>query len=739
MMRDQNGFRLILFASALLFIFGCSGSGNPTVPGADTIVSAESQIFTGDNRVLWGFWDCFVNPDATIDIVPMHGATFTANVNQLLEGSNGNLLIQNLDTGDYPTEGRLDCTVSLRHPLPGLDMYNGFDVWGVFMHNGSTPLVYDDLHYSDGSGDDEARLLNPDGYTRWFNYPEFNGAGVPILKFWPGKLSDLPNPYATLNPYKIFADGLDTYDDFHDWINTPGNSENRGIFSAGHVNSRRYELKFPMPGGNPVLEFQYAVIATWEPGDPTLTGNPEIYEPFDFPPAANCEEAFFLDVSTVGSDLFFVDSSSNGGNFRAGVEVFDWQGGTVAGNGVPNEVESIIIESDFVVGGTYKITHPELDLIALPSTADSSVFQVEITGCAPQAAGPSGLWIIVEAAGEHGETYDQDFPTPYPDDARRAAFLPSSVDVSSEPPIPPFIEYNFRISTDRTVTGLVDGVKLEWDEMPPSVAGVNIYKMSAYDPDALWELLTVSPLSGTEYIDGDILGYEGYMYYIAATNGYLEADPSQTGFVLLENAEEIEDTFSLWEDDWRQMGSYYERWYPLPSGGHAPPPANGTYSWDESGLENFPTLPGDYWTGFWMLLCSPVLPVEPDTSTAFVEFMHRVQTYDMSPPKDSGYAGGKIGVCSAVDHNAFFPSDDFREGFQYPVADVPGIYYWGQFPNCEDPEPGFAGVYNTYQLSGYNVSDIFSTSNPRVGFAFGACNYALGYGWNVDDIAIIIY
>ncbi len=429
---------------------GCSGAGNPIVAGQD--VSLQTSGTVDSNRVLWGMWQCSVDPaSGRIEVVPLRGAMFTANVNNLLEGKPGNLLIQNMDTTNFFTEGRLDCTVMLKHPFPGLDMYNGFDVWGVFMHNGSATLKYDDLVYSDGSGPDEGMLLNPDGYTRWFNHSEFDGNGSPILEYWPGKLSNLPAPTATLNAYKVFADGLGVEDDYYEWVTTSGNADDRGVFSAGIANSRRYQLKFPIIGGVPEASFQYAVIATWEPGDPTLTGNPTTYDPGDFPPNANCEEPFCLHVTTDDSDLYNDGAGSAGGSFKANVEVFDWQGGIAAGNGVPNEVNRMVVEGDFVPGGTYEFSQAELATVAIPATENSSVFQVEIADCQPQASGVADFWVIVEAAGANGETYGQGFPTKYPD-APRASFTPGTVDVSDIAPWPDVIYVD-----DSNTTGVEDG------------------------------------------------------------------------------------------------------------------------------------------------------------------------------------------------------------------------------------------------------------------------------------------
>jgi hypothetical protein len=721
-------------------LIGCGAGSDPT--GAMSGASPQSSLSSSSGRVVWGVWQCYMEPGGgRIEAVPLRGPMFTANVNNLLEAKPGNLLIQDLDFTDFATEGRIDCTITLKHPLPGVDMYHGFDVWGVFMHNGATSLGYDGLTYSGGpgAGENEAVLLNPDGFTRWFNWTEFNGPGLPLLKYWPGRLSNLLEPTATLNPYKVFADDLAENDDFYEWATAPGNTDDRGIYRAGMVRSRRYELKFPIIGGIPKVDFQYAVIATWEPGDPALTGNPALYDPFDFPPSANCEEPFLVHVSTLASDVWYQDSENLGGTFRADLEVFDWQGGIAAGNGVLNEIHRVIFEGDFLPGGSYEFGQGGLAPLAIAGTSNSSVFQVEIGNCVPQASGDADLWVIVEAAGLNGESYYQGFPgIPYPEGARRAAFLPGSVKVGTEPSIPENVEYNFIISTQRSGSGLIEGIKLEWDQIT-YYPMCNIYKKSAYDPGSDWELLPASPVSESEYVDTDFLTYEGYMYYIAGTNGTIEIPPSQVAFILMDDAEETVNTFSIWEDAWRQMGSLFERWGPLGAGPHSPPPANGSFSWDESAIENLSTYPGDFWTGFWMLLCSPVLPLDEDNHTAYVEFMCRIQTYEMLSWPDGYFAGGKVGVCAAVDNDEFYPSDEYRSGFEYPIDDVGGLWRWGHYPHCGEPEAGYADDYNYWQLTSYYMSDVFTISSPRVGFAFGACNCALGYGWNVDDIAIIIY
>jgi len=440
---------IILWSLLLILTVGCSGGSaiTPDVSGDGSITAEMSRDIS---HHVWSVWEIRIDAvSETAEIVPLRGPSFTANVNSLLESKPGNLLIEDMDVTQYMSSGRLDCTITLKHPFPGLDMYHGFDVWGVFLNDGTDNFHYEGLTYAGGDDPHTGWLLNPDGYTRWYNYAEFSNSPIPILGYTPGKLGNLEEPSAKVCPYKVFADGLDDEEDYYSWLTTPGNMDDRGVFRAGSVNSRRYEIQFPFVGGIPSATFQYAVVATWEPGDPELTGLPNVYDIEDFPTSANCEEPFFVKVDSSASTLYNDGAGSSGGTFIADIEIFDWQGG-YGGNGILNEINIIQIEGDFIEGGYEEITKTQLEPTAVPGTENSSVFQVEIVACDPPECGTYDAWILIEADGLNGSTYEQGFGISVPDTSR-TPFMSFTVEVSCEP------AYMAVFVDDSNTTGVEDG------------------------------------------------------------------------------------------------------------------------------------------------------------------------------------------------------------------------------------------------------------------------------------------
>lgn len=510
-------YSVVIIAFGFL-IAGCGGHGDPVGvstqwdPGQAGLSIGKEQAIKVSDHILLGLFNCSIDTlTGAVEAVPMRTSDLTLNVNNLLNNNSGSFTISNLDLNDFWTDGKISCDIVMTHPFYGLDQFNTFDWWGVFLHDGASSLNYDGLTYSGGpdAGENEAVLLNPDGYTRWFNQPEFDGDGLPILEYYPNNFSNLPLPTATLNPYKAYADNLGTEDNFVYWAKDPDKVIDRGIFRAGVTNARRYEFQFPMAGDSPILFFQFAVIARWAEGDPTLTGLPTYYDPGDFPPEANAEEPFLLTVSTVASDLYYVNESTYGGDFRAELEVFDWQGGQVGGNGVTNEIELIVLESDIFPGGSYEIGQAELEGISSPGTVNSSVYQVEINDMSPQYAGETDLWVIVETAG----SYDQDLPSEFPEGGALASFLRSSVWVSDhhageftvnaiDPDSAPFWSY----VDDAMITGVgfVIGATVELrksGQTPVPGTGVTFLDSTSIQCDfdlkdvdsGLWDVVVINP------------------------------------------------------------------------------------------------------------------------------------------------------------------------------------------------------------------------------------------------------
>ncbi len=732
--------------AALIFILGCNGGTNPV--GVDSSLSNTSQM-VGSSRTLWGLWQCYMDPDSgRFETVLLRTAAFTSNVNNLLSLTPGNFQVSDLDASNFQTEGRLDCTVTVKHPFPGLDKFNGFDVWGVFLHNGESALGYDGLTYGGGpdAGENEAVLLNADGYTRWFNQPEFDGDGIPLFEYWPGTPSNLPEPTAMLNGYRIFADGLDTEQDYYEWITSFGNADNRGWFTAGAVNSRRYEFQFPIIDSSPVLNFQYAVIATWEQGDPALTGEPTIYDPGDFPTSANCEEAFFLGVTTIASDLYYAGITTYGGDFIADIEVFDWQGGSVGGLGVPNEIERIIIEGDFIPGGSHEFSQVELAAVAAAGTDNSSVFQVEILNCEPKASGEADLSVIVEAAGLNGGSYNQGFPTEYPDPARRAVFMPGTVTVSDEAPIPPAV-YNLILDIERNGNDLITGIILDWDDNV-GITEYNIYRQDPFDSGDDWVLIPDSPVAASEYTDTNIVGNEAYQYKVIGLVGIVEVDDiSVEAYALLENAEDNATTDSIWEHASIDMyGMLFNEFGTLDL-----TPNNGTYCWDEGGTYQNGPGGGGYNSAVSTVLASPVLPLPEGADTCEMEFCARLNNL---PSWSTGeQVGAAVGVTNEVvdgDTNPFTPSQNYIEGFDYNWTHIDGLSKYGYYPNITTSnDMGYAKQIPSdsdvqYMYGKFALPDVFIMTNARAAFVFGAANTVGGAsqpnaGTSFDDIAVLVY
>jgi hypothetical protein len=315
-------YLLMVVVFGAFLALSCSGSSTgpltpdlgQTPPELDYPNSAQSN---GGNARLMGFWEIHIDTvNETAEAVPLRDAMYTCNINEFVDGPPWNLLLEMRTIDTQPGYVDIPMEVGLQHPFPGADTFTGFDVLGVFMGDGSVP--YPGIRGMTMAGPDDQQLKNADGWTRWFNVPEFRYAGhqLGLFGYDPGK-AGTPDytPTAHINPYKYFTDGLGVEDIAFNHIES--NPQDRGKFSPGNTNWRLYDLRFPDAVG---IKFQYAVIAHWE--EHALYPNPP-RNLDDFPPEANADEACVISV-TDQSTLYWIDDSHNGGNVRLNISPWDW-------------------------------------------------------------------------------------------------------------------------------------------------------------------------------------------------------------------------------------------------------------------------------------------------------------------------------------------------------------------------------------------------------------------------------
>jgi len=408
-------------------MLGCSNSAG-IAPGIKPVDESRHMSSESFGRILWGLWDVAIDPEsATADVAPIRSGQFTANVTQFLQPPINpiDMLIITIEPGTQFSKGYIIADATVRHPFQGKNFYNGFDVRGILLTNGSHQGYHDPSVITTGDG--ETQLLNADGYTRWWNYPEFISYGT-IFGYTPGALAPPIQPSATVNPYKYFADGLAP-----DAPMSELDTSKRGFFSTlPGVNTRRYEIQFEMGSGKPVFHFQYAIDASWTKPDPAYKPN---YPPEAFPLTANCPEAFMVDVTDAGSTAWWQADDDFGGELVLEIAVSDWQGPENPGGSL-GEVSEIWLESPILGGavevlGTGKVT-----------SLEALTFKVEITLGNLQLTKAGTEYLFGTVVSSNPTTYEPQVPGgsafAYPP-APLAAYFKCAVEIkgSTEKPIWP--------------------------------------------------------------------------------------------------------------------------------------------------------------------------------------------------------------------------------------------------------------------------------------------------------------
>jgi hypothetical protein len=248
--------------------------------------------------MLWAFYDVTLNPETyEYEVIPLRDTSAHWNILTFLENSPCDNCFQ--FTGFSPgPDGTLNVEITITQPFDHLN-FTAFDVRGIVMFKGLGNFPEAGLSYSKASYS-SMELLNADGFTTLYN-PDTEGSGPGGLQgYIQGKLT----PYTVdvqLSGFKRFIS-----DD-------PSNTRN--FLLPGDSVARTYNIYIPVTD----LKFCYAVDACWAMPDVIPVVDPIT----DFPPEANCEEPWKIDVTVepVGDGL-----TPTGGSVIVRMQVYDHTG-----------------------------------------------------------------------------------------------------------------------------------------------------------------------------------------------------------------------------------------------------------------------------------------------------------------------------------------------------------------------------------------------------------------------------
>ncbi len=323
---------------------GCSGGGNtlPVIPEA-----AQKTASTDANHYTWGLWQFKADPsNSTLDVVQLRTGSFHLNALPFLEPPP--LAYLSLESLQF-NGNIVDADIGLRHPFLGLVEFTGFDVCGTLITNGSVTGFNDPGIVMAGEGD--TRLLNPDGFSRWWNPTEFPVNAGNIFCYKDGLLGtpdDMADYNSTLNAYKYFCNDLVDPDDPLSDVTL----QSRGMFGAGQKNIRHYSIELGQG-----LIFNYAVDACWQFPD----GGAPWEVPDDFAPGANRAEPWRIEVTEADNTLYN-DGEISGGSLNLLIDAYDWFNADSNMVRVESPGNFTMVESTTIVGGGEGYSTYEVDI-----------------------------------------------------------------------------------------------------------------------------------------------------------------------------------------------------------------------------------------------------------------------------------------------------------------------------------------------------------------------------------------
>jgi hypothetical protein len=678
-----------------------------------------------------------------VEISPLRGTAFNANVTQFLHppfSPVNQMTVDILPSSDLPN-GCVEADVTFNHPFPGLDQYREFDVRGIFMADGSHVSDHDPAIYYGDKDLNEAVVLNPDGYTRWWNATEFMDS-MPLFSFKPGKLGNNPMPTATLNPYKYYADDLP-----YDGIVGDLDPATRGVFSpGGPTHTRLYKIQFPVDSGTPSFKFNCAVDASWYKPDHAFA--PE-YPIESFSPSAQCQEAYNLSLNTGGSSLWY-ESGDFGGKLAIKLEVFDWQA-PVNPLGVQGEVKAVWIESPVLDGPVDMLP---FSTSSPGSQATSSIFETELDKSMLNIASPGDFPILVAVESTVPNSYQPQvdggemfiFPT-----GPLAAYAFGSVHVEGEQQYAPAedVTGNVKLSVARNSSKSIAGITLDWTENTNISPYYAVYAddnpYNGLNPVTLVEEFTDSVVTVDIGNWPDLSTTGAYAFGVKGRSvsglAYSESpDMSELAFVELEDFDGGESPIA-WVEGYGDAQYQWEEANPGSIDG-------------STSLKNNPACPINQWG----VTAGAEIPGIPQSEMSFMEFVHLGSNYSSWSLCKSFSAGftHSIPPTGTPTYPGYDSTDDF-----YCIMD--GTWNWA-LPNGPPPSGGWAALFERFEWNPPGYTTFFGWRYPdcpqgtpaltrmafpqfrndagtiRPALAWATSQYNDYQDWfEVDEVAVVIY
>jgi len=659
----------------ILVTAGCSGgSGSPVSPELERPAELTS---TPNEQLLFGLYDIELDVESmTAEVIPLRGPSFQANIVQYLQppfGSPANLKVSIDIPGSDIANGIFDMDISITHPFPGTNL-RGFDVRGIFLGAKGTQLSeFDwDVQYPKPT---EARLLNADGYTRWWNAVEFLTPG--LWGYTPPILGNT-DPKATVNGYKYFTDELGADDPM---ILNP---DNRGTFSTQDTMSeankltRNFMIRFPMAGGSPSIKFRYAICASFEPPTP---GTPPPGPVEAYPTGANCPEPYQISVSMAPESTAYYTSTGTGGDLIMNIEIFDWQAPENPA-GVPGELGYVVLESPTMWDGYINLLSE--GVMSDGPNPTSSVWQIEIEDIVADDY-QQDVFIIAQSADP--TSYMPPVPGGgiYPGGAVLSAYYLYTIDMpgNSPPTIgdiygpDKFVPGAELVYTLESAEDLQDGpnVTITWD-----FDGDGVFEDDLDGSDTNFEGEYIFTEEETHYVQCRV--YDTAMAY--SDSNILEVDPMSLPF--------IDPMDTTTETLWTVENSIFE-------------PHTAALEWN---------VQGEYWASG-----SP-------TSSQYENYMDTTLISPLLP------AGENDEVQVTITHRYQTESAFFDTGqVVYQVNDGPWLDLSPQFNGSNTGYPEF--IDQTFTIGSLNPGDYF-----QIGFHWNTDSSSYYYeGWDITHVQII--